>query len=170
MAQYRTASCHCIASRLCVSIFLVLACLLADCLLQGAQALKNLFSGMKKAGDASARANNAMMRDEDEYITGEEGLALEETERKRKLAKVSGCSLLCFACVEKHACGGCLHLRCRRYVLTHCLTDSLNGWLVDRRFVRDGHRLCTAQPQLQRKAVRYNALGQELSAAEKVTG
>ena len=56
---------------------------------QGAQALRNLFSGMKKAGDATARANNAMLMDEDEYITGEEGLALEETERKRRLAKVA---------------------------------------------------------------------------------
>ena len=56
--------------------------------LQGAEALRNLFGGMKKKADSLARANNASLLDEDEYITGEEGLALEETERKRKLAKV----------------------------------------------------------------------------------
>ena len=50
--------------------------------------MRNLFGGMKKKADSLARANNASLLDEDEYITGEEGLALEETERKRKLAKV----------------------------------------------------------------------------------
>eukprot|EP00750_Incisomonas_marina_P019946 INCI3658.4.p1 GENE.INCI3658.4~~INCI3658.4.p1 ORF type:complete len:549 (+),score=129.87 INCI3658.4:272-1918(+) len=60
-----------------------------DIFQKGAEALRNLFGGMKKKADSLARANNASLLDEDEYITGEEGLALEETERKRKLAKMN---------------------------------------------------------------------------------
>jgi len=64
-----------------------------DIFQKGAEALKSLFSGMKAKGNKMARVNNAAMREEDEYITGEEGLNLDATDRRRRLLAVSSASL-----------------------------------------------------------------------------